>query len=76
MVKAAQRAIKNVRRLLRSHMVKVARGHRGCSKPRGCGCYVDKALTILEGAERDLFQAELESYAGEWSDHEGGPTHG
>lgn len=62
---AAEKAIKNARKLLRNHMVKIARAHRKCSKPRGCGCFVDKALTVLEQAEAQLFKCELESYAGE-----------
>ena len=60
---ASQRQLNNIRLRLRSGMEQLALTHRGCDRPRGCGCMVDQALTVLEQAEAKLFQLELNSYA-------------
>jgi hypothetical protein len=54
-----ERDLSNLRKFLRKRMEWLARSHRGCSSPRGCGCSVDKSLAILEKAELDLFQIEI-----------------
>lgn len=57
----SQTAVYNIRWRLRKDMVNLARTHRGCAVARGCQCLVDKALTVLQDAERKLFEYELES---------------
>lgn len=59
----SQTAIYNIRARLRKDMVNLARTHRGCPQARGCECFLDRSLTVLEEAERDLFSLELESHA-------------
>lgn len=46
-------------------MEKLAKSHRGCPKARGCGCLTDRAIALLEKTEHDLFELELEAYAGD-----------
>lgn len=59
-----QRHVVFARKQLRQNMERIALSHRGCpGNGYGCGCLVDKALTILTQAERDLFNAEIRSYA-------------
>lgn len=58
-----QREISNIRKALRTRMVILAKGHRGCTQARGCGCYTDKTITVLERTEQELFGIELEAYA-------------
>lgn len=58
-----ERDVYNTRAYLRKRMVAHAKSHRGCPTPRGCGCLVDKTLSILERCENELFRVELESYA-------------
>lgn len=60
---ASQTAIHNIRARLRKDAAVLAKTHRGCPTPRGCGCEVDKSLTILIEAERQLFTIEIDSYA-------------
>jgi hypothetical protein len=59
-----QKNVSNVRRQMRKWMENLARSHRGCPSARGCGCTVDQSIQVLEEAERDLFEIELNSYAG------------
>ena len=54
-------------------MAEIARSHRGCPTSRGCGCFTDKTLQVLEDAERKLFSLELDSYAS--ADNHGGYAH-
>ena len=58
-----QRDISNLRKMIRKRMEWMARGQRGCSVARGCGCPVDKALNLLDETERELFLIELEDIA-------------
>ena len=58
-----QSNIINLRATLRDRLVRLAKTHRACPRARGCGCVIDRALTILEDCERSLFNLELEGYA-------------
>ena len=60
---ASQTAILNIRKRLRQDMERLALTHKGCKVARGCGCLVDKALTVLDATERQLFIWEIDSYA-------------
>ena len=62
-VTPSQRSVNTIRTRLRKDMVSLALTHRGCKAPRGCGCYVDKSLEVLEQAEALLFKFELDSYS-------------
>jgi hypothetical protein len=59
---------KNIRKALRLRMSLLAKTHRRCGRARGCGCGVDRALTVLEVAESELWKLELESYSQPWDE--------
>lgn len=68
---AFQRNLSNLRKLLRQRTVLFARSHRGCDVPRGCGCNTDLAISLIEKAERDLFDLEIRSYSSDALNHGG-----
>lgn len=55
--------IANIRRSIRAITEALAKTHRGCDRARGCGCPLDRTLTVLERAHEDLFSVELSIYA-------------
>ena len=55
-----QRQLADIRGRMRRFMESLAQSHRGCDTPRGCACVIDRALTVLEKAETDLFQIGID----------------
>jgi hypothetical protein len=66
--------LSNIRRSLRKQAEHLARTHT-CQKARGCGCFVDQSISILELSERHLFEVELASYAAGGAKDGGGYDH-
>ena len=62
-ITASQRTVNHIRTRLRKDITNLALTHKGCDRPRGCGCLVDKALTALQEVEALLFRLEVDSYA-------------
>lgn len=59
-----QRNLAYIRQRLRYAAAMMAKVHRGCKRARGCGCVVDRSMTLLESSERVLWGLELESVSG------------